>query len=473
MLKIAKLLVIVLAITGSADVRAADSRAQENSTATTDRMHADLNNLTSSDATIRRKSLAELVREIEAGLGPAEGRYSNYGSALLPVLHRVILDLDDPHAKKAVEAIFWLGTMAQLGSEAKSRATDDIRRQELVPLFEKVSHYPVPSDYAPLKGALINVLRNSKNTEAKYWAALSLADGFEPVSEVEDVLAAQLPIEEPNWRVQSAVLGSLSEIADQNTIKRATEIAIIDSLMSTNKVTRQTALEILTRHQYDGALDALIDSLPTIGNTYELSQKLGAIPRFGPIDDAQIENIQAKLEELVANLEDGLIKEELNKGVQSTIETLKYANIDKEHRFGMIQVGLNSIFLHTLHRGLIAGTSITTIGSNIRFTVIKRSDSDREKLIPLHAGSRPVVTYDVAPAAANTLDLAEIDNRIAYFSIDLSVQNLSSSSCTSTEGIHHSVWSTEGSERVRLWSAYQALGYATEPTCSNDELAHW
>jgi hypothetical protein len=45
------------------------------------------------------------------------------------------------------------------------------------------------------------------------------------------------------------------------------------------------------------------------------------------------------------------------------------------------------------------------------------------------------------------------------------------SSCTSTEGIHVSLWSGAEPERVRRWSAYVYLGYDTEPTCTDREIA--
>jgi hypothetical protein len=48
---------------------------------------------------------------------------------------------------------------------------------------------------------------------------------------------------------------------------------------------------------------------------------------------------------------------------------------------------------------------------------------------------------------------------------------LTVSSCTSTEGIHVSLWSGAEPERVRRWSAYVYLGYDTEPTCTDREIA--
>lgn len=48
---------------------------------------------------------------------------------------------------------------------------------------------------------------------------------------------------------------------------------------------------------------------------------------------------------------------------------------------------------------------------------------------------------------------------------------LSVSSCTSGEGMHVSLWSGSGSSRIRRWSAYVYLGYDTEPTCTDSELA--
>jgi hypothetical protein len=50
-------------------------------------------------------------------------------------------------------------------------------------------------------------------------------------------------------------------------------------------------------------------------------------------------------------------------------------------------------------------------------------------------------------------------------------RDLSVSSCTSSEGVHVSLWSGADAQRVRLWSAYYYLGYDTEPTCSEAELA--
>jgi hypothetical protein len=48
---------------------------------------------------------------------------------------------------------------------------------------------------------------------------------------------------------------------------------------------------------------------------------------------------------------------------------------------------------------------------------------------------------------------------------------LAVSSCTSTEGIHISLWSGSGKDRTRRWSAYVYLGYDTEPTCRDSDLA--
>jgi hypothetical protein len=44
-------------------------------------------------------------------------------------------------------------------------------------------------------------------------------------------------------------------------------------------------------------------------------------------------------------------------------------------------------------------------------------------------------------------------------------------SCTSSEGVHLTVWSGPIGESVRLWHSYVYLGYDTEPTCTEAEMA--
>lgn len=433
----------------------------------------DLDKLVSSDADVRRKALAELALEFSSGATQAEGRFRNYGSALLPVLHRVILDLNDPYADDAIEAIFWMGTVNQLRSEAGRTSVDNVGRREVSQELDKFCHYPVPSDYAPLKDALISALSRSTDREARYWAALSLADGFEPVSEIEEVLATRLPLERDNPKVQSAVLGSVSEIADRHAVSRATELRIIQSLASPNVEVRRIALRIVKRHQYDGAVDGLLGSISSVSNAYELSEIIGALPQFGPFDEAQIAEFAVTLEDWAAGIENEQIRDEMEQGVRSTIQKMKYSLTDTKHQFGFVQVGESSILLHTANRGLMPGTPVGIVNSDTVLIVAAQADNEQEASGHVQVGSFPVTTYYLG-ITTNTLRPELVDNRIAYIltdSPDFAASGLVHSSCQSNEGIHHSVWSTGDAGWNRVWSAYQYLGYSVEPNCAEEDLA--
>ena len=141
------LCILALLIIGAANVHAQVDAAR-----------ADISNLTSPNDDVRRKALVDLVLEIQTGKVPEEGGYTTFGDALLPELHRVILDLDDPHAKKACEAIWYFGTTAKMRADVNLLELDDAGRKEVIATLDLVRHYPTPSDYEPLKNALINLL---------------------------------------------------------------------------------------------------------------------------------------------------------------------------------------------------------------------------------------------------------------------------------------------------------------------------
>ncbi|GBF30083.1 hypothetical protein MnTg04_00019 [bacterium MnTg04] len=441
------------------------STGQNDSHVVTDAARTDLDRLVSTDAEVRRKALAELALEIYSGTPQSEGKYSNYGDTIFPYLLQVIDDLDDPFSHYAVEAIFWLGTYNQIRVELDSSELDDIGKREVNQQLEEIDHYPIPSDYAPLKEALVNALRHSEDNRARYWAAQALVDGFEPVSEIERVLVTQFPLEEANWRVQSAIMGSLSEIADRNEIERATELTIIEALASPNLKTRETAVRIVRTHQFDGGLERLIESIPAASDAIELRQLLSSIFSFSKIYDVHI----VELEKAAANTDD----EERKKEIRSTIEQIRYASTDTIHHFGLVELTQSSIILHTAHRGLRPGTPIAVIGSDIDLYVAARVDAKLQKVADTSISSHPVVAYYVG-MRAHTLLPELIENAVVYFSPDslaFPVSSLVHSSCTSNEGIHHTVWSTGDSGRIRVWSAYQHLGYGVEPSCSDDDLA--
>lgn len=146
---------------------------------------------------------------------------------------------------------------------------------------------------------------------------------------------------------------------------------------------------------------------------------------------------------------------------------------DVAHDFGLVRTDRSSIVLYTAHRDLKPNTKIVVVGSDIVLYVTMATAGVKQVLPTVHIGSLPVVTYFVG-IFSNSIDPELIENRVVKLSPAADgrpMSSLSHSSCTSAEGIHHSVWSTEKAGRIRLWSAYQQLGYDVEPTCSDDEFA--
>jgi len=459
---IEKLLFVFLVISVFAHAQAADSNVQKDSPT---EMHADLSDLTSSDADVRRNSLSQLVQEIKLGLG---GQYGIHGQALLPALTQVILDLGDPHARKALEAIFWMGANRLLLEQLGGRDLDEVDRRELEELRDRINHYPVPSDYPPLKDALINVLKNSQNSRARSLAAMSLGNGFQPTSELEDVLVAQLPIEESNGKVQSAVIGGLSTIMKHRTVKRTTELAIVKALASSNMTTRRSALEVLRQHQFDGALEGVINNLSGDIAAYEFDNTLNSISLFKEVDDSHI----ARLEYVSVDIDN----EKRKKEIQRTIQTLRHRTTDRDHHFGLLELTQNSILLHTAHRGLAPRTPIAVVGSDIALFVVMPVDPEEETSKHIRIDSHPTTSYYVGLNFGSSFPNEAIENSVVYFALDSTkyfAPKLSHSSCTSDEGIHHSVWLAEDAESVRVWSAYHYLENSTESTCSDGELAEY
>src|SRR5262249_3319550 len=102
--------------------------------------------------------------------------------------------------------------------------------------------------------------------------------------------------------------------------------------------------------------------------------------------------------------------------------------------------------------------------------------SIRQRLpVPSEASAGPLVLIAGSPAPAYATDLPA---GLALDSLPVVVAlgrrpppGLTVSSCTSVEGVHISLWSGSGPQRTRRWSAYVYLGYDTEPTCTDPELA--
>ncbi len=279
----------------------------------TDEMRAELDKLVSTDPDVRRKALAELAFEFSSDTPPSERKYSNYGDELLPYLYRVISDLNDRYADNAVKAIFWMTWTNKMRLDERSLEGND----ELKRALERVSHFPIPSNYKPMKEALVSALIRHKNAEARFWAASTLSIGFEPLQEIEGILATQFPIEEGAWRVQSAILGALSNMADRGKLGRSTELVILGGLASSNIKTQQGVARLIEKHRIDGGLESLIDNLPSARDDINLKAMLRAIVSFGSADESQI----LELERIARETDEDDRKIE----IQSAIDTLRSA----------------------------------------------------------------------------------------------------------------------------------------------------
>jgi len=261
-----------------------------------DEKRANLNMLVSTDSGIRRKALAELALELSKSPPMATGKYTTYGDDLLPVLGHVIADLDDPYAHNAVEATFYLAMVNQSRANADSLGLDASTRAEL----EKLSHYPRPSSYQPMKSALTTALTESRNDEVRHWAALALANGFEPTQEIEAILASQLPREIDNRKVGPAIIGALSELAERHNLQTSTQAAILNGLESSDNTTRRTAAKFIGKHRVDGGLQALFEQIPTSGDVRTLRMMLDSVVSIGVTragDMAELERMAAEEQE--------------------------------------------------------------------------------------------------------------------------------------------------------------------------------
>lgn len=101
----------------------------------------------------------------------------------------------------------------------------------------------------------------------------------------------------------------------------------------------------------------------------------------------------------------------------------------------------------------------------VRGRLAKLSEVSSGPLVLVKGRNVPVYETDLSGSIAlDSLPVLVVIGRVPP-------PDVSFSSCTSTEGIHVSLWSGSDLDRVRIWSAYVYLGYNTEPTCSDSELA--
>ncbi len=148
------------------------------------------------------------------------------------------------------------------------------------------------------------------------------------------------------------------------------------------------------------------------------------------------------------------------------------ANRDSNSEFGLVERRGGSLYFHSAQSGLEPGRRVQLLDSN-EVLYVKRPLTRRpEKASVVLVRSKPAASYllrggevptlGAVPSVALVLDAGASSKPRAGFRL---------SHCTSSEGVHYSVWATRGAGDVRVWSAYQLLGYAVEPSCSEAEFA--
>ena len=148
------------------------------------------------------------------------------------------------------------------------------------------------------------------------------------------------------------------------------------------------------------------------------------------------------------------------------------ANSEPNAEFGLVERSGASLYFHSAQSGLEPGSRVLLLDSNEVLYVKRPLNRHPEKTSVVLVRSKPAASYllrgdevptlGALPSVALVLDAgASSKSRVGF----------RSSHCTSSEGVHYSVWATRGAEDVRVWSAYQLLGYAVEPSCSEAEFA--
>ncbi len=148
------------------------------------------------------------------------------------------------------------------------------------------------------------------------------------------------------------------------------------------------------------------------------------------------------------------------------------ADSDTNSEFGLVERKGASLYLHSARPGLEPGSRVLLLDSNEVLYVKRPLNRQSEKASVVLVRSKPAASYllrggevptlGAVPSVALVLDAGASSKPRAGFRL---------SHCTSSEGVHYSVWATRGAGDVRVWSAYQLLGYAVEPSCSEAEFA--
>ena len=173
--------------------------------------------LVSSDDSVRKNALEYLAREFfatqggEFGSPDIEPRYQNYGDELLPYLYQSINNIDDPYAHNAVIALFYMSWISTINAQKINADTP----REYIDFREKYEHVPNPSDYEPLKDALMLVLRESPDKVSRYWSAMVLGLGFGPSLDIEKLLFEQL-LKERDYKVRKGMMEGIQHLSSRD-----------------------------------------------------------------------------------------------------------------------------------------------------------------------------------------------------------------------------------------------------------------
>jgi hypothetical protein len=138
-----------------------------------------------------------------------------------------------------------------------------------------------------------------------------------------------------------------------------------------------------------------------------------------------------------------------------------------EFTFGLVISIDGELIAYFSQSDLPVGAELDVVESGGRLSILGRAELTSKTALVL-TGSNAAFPYLVG---------GEIESFSAIVLLKESTRSVvpassyRTSSCASSEGIHHSVWVSSSEGETRIWSAYQQLGYSVEPTCSVIEFA--
>lgn len=140
--------------------------------------------------------------------------------------------------------------------------------------------------------------------------------------------------------------------------------------------------------------------------------------------------------------------------------------------FGLVERKGEDVYLHSSESSLETSSAVHLLGLDIVLRIHKRMEKNLKQAshVLIHSQSSTVylllgekkLELNIRPTAAVILPVGKNEKlkiNYRYFS------------CTSNEGVHHSVYSVDKDGEKRLWSAYQYLPYDVEPSCTKNEYA--